>query len=243
VGGGDQARAADPRPAANAGETPASAAPATIVRRVISDIPSPLATKRCENARMAARHKRADMKRGLPSAYPGMRIGLFGGSFDPAHEGHAHVAETALKRLDLDRVWWLVSPQNPLKPKSSPLKNRTSSAAEHAHGAKMIVTDIEKQLNCAYTYQTLRALKRLYPGVHFYLVMGADNLANFRKWRNWREVAAAVPVIVVSRPGVRAAERLRAPKDWIFLSARHHRQSSTALREKKRPAVAKPKRK
>ena len=130
------------------------------------------------------------MKRSLPVAYPGMKIGLFGGSFDPAHEGHAHVAETALKRLQLDKVWWLVSPQNPLKPKSSPFAKRVASAQAQAHGRAMDVTDIEQRLGCAYTYQTLRALKRLYPGVQFFLIMGADNLANFRKWRNWREVAA-----------------------------------------------------
>jgi len=180
---------------------------------------------------------------GLPLAYPGMRIGLFGGSFDPAHAGHAHVAETALKRLQLDRVWWLVSPQNPLKPKSSSYAKRMKSAQAHAHGPHMVVTDIEKRLNCAYTYQTLRALKQLYPGVQFLLVMGADNLAHFRKWRNWQEVADAVPVVVVSRPGVSPAQRLSAPKHWIFLNARHHPQSSTAIRAAKRPAVAKPRRK
>jgi nicotinate-nucleotide adenylyltransferase len=183
------------------------------------------------------------MMRDLPLAFPGMKIGLFGGSFDPAHEGHAHVAETALKRLDLDKVWWLVSPQNPLKPKSSPFEQRVQSARGQAHGRKMEVTDIEHRLGCAFTFQTLRALKRLYPGVQFFLVMGADNLANFRKWRNWREVAKSVPVVVVSRPGTSPADRLCAPKDWIFLNARHHRQSSTAIRNAKRPAVAKPKRK
>ena len=182
------------------------------------------------------------MRRGLPLAYPGMRIGLFGGSFDPAHEGHAHVAETALKRLDLDRVWWLVSPQNPLKPKSSAFSRRMASARKHAHGARMLVTDLERRFNCAYTYQTLRALKRLYPGVDFFLIMGADNLANFRKWRNWREVVRSVPVVIVSRPGAGARERLRAPRGWIFLNARHHAQSSTGLRTRKR-AVAKPRRK
>lgn len=180
------------------------------------------------------------MKRGLPQAYPHMRIGLFGGSFDPAHEGHAHVAETALKRLDLDQVWWLVSPQNPLKPKSAPFEQRLASAQAQAHGAKMIVTDLEQRLGCTFTYQTIRALKRLYPGVAFTLVMGADNLANFRKWRNWREVAQALPVAIVSRPGVTPRTRLSAPKDWTFLNARHHRQSSTALRGGKRRAVAKP---
>src|SRR5688572_9899471 len=148
------------------------------------------------------------MKRGLPLAYPGMKIGLFGGSFDPAHEGHAHVAETALKRLGLDRVWWIVSPQNPLKPKSSPFAKRMQSAQTHAHGSKMLVTDIEQRLGCAYTYETLRALKQLYPGVSFSLIMGADNLAHFRKWRNWREVADSVPVVVVSRPGAPSSERL-----------------------------------
>jgi len=183
------------------------------------------------------------MRRDLPQAYPGMKIGLFGGSFDPAHEGHAHVAETALKRLGLDRVWWLVSPQNPLKPKSSAFAQRMRSARKYAKGAKMLVTDFEHRYGCAYTYQTLRLMKRLYPGVEFFLVMGADNLANFRKWRNWREVAQAAPVVVVSRPGARPSHRLRAPPGWIFLNARHHFQSSTALRPRKRAAVAKPRRK
>jgi nicotinate-nucleotide adenylyltransferase len=183
------------------------------------------------------------VKRGLPQAYPGMKIGLFGGSFDPAHDGHTHVAETALKRLGLDRVWWLVSPQNPLKPKSSPFAQRMASARTHARGPHMQVTDIERQLGCAYTYETLRALKQLYPGVQFYLVMGSDNLANFRRWRNWREVADSVPVVVVSRPGVSPRHRAGAPKHWIFLNARHHRQSSTAIRTARRRAVAKPKRK
>jgi nicotinate-nucleotide adenylyltransferase len=183
------------------------------------------------------------MRRDLPLAYPGMKIGLFGGSFDPAHEGHAHVAETALKRLGLDRVWWLVSPQNPLKPKSSPFAKRMKSAATQAHGSRMVVTDLEKRLDCGFTYETLRWLKRLYPGVHFYLVMGADNLGNFRKWRKWREVAESVPVAIVSRPGAGPDMRLNAPKDWIFLNARHHPQSSTALRARKRAPVAKPRRK
>lgn len=179
------------------------------------------------------------MRLGSPLAYPGMKIGLFGGSFDPAHEGHAHVARTALKRMGLDQVWWLVSPQNPLKPKSGPFEQRFESARAHARGANMVVTDLERRLGSRYTYQTLRALKLLYPGVRFSLIMGADNLAHFRRWKNWREVASAVPVIVVSRPGAGARARLGAPKDWIFLTARHHPQSSTALRPAK-PRVAKP---
>jgi nicotinate-nucleotide adenylyltransferase len=179
--------------------------------------------------------------RGLPAAYPGMRIGLFGGSFDPAHEGHAHVAETALKRLNLDRVWWVVSPQNPLKPKSGPFAARARSARAQARGARMIVTDLEQRLHCRFTYQTIRLLKRLYPGVRFTLVMGADNLINFRAWRNWREVAEALPVAVVARPGVPPSARLNAPKHWVFLNARLHPQSSADIRAA-RP-VAKPQRK
>lgn len=183
------------------------------------------------------------MRTGLPLAYPGMRIGLFGGSFDPAHEGHAHVAETALKRLGLDRVWWLVSPQNPLKPKSSAFDARMKSAQDRAGGARMLVTDFEQRLGCAYTYQTIRKLKQLYPGVEFTLIMGADNLANFRKWRNWREVADALPIVVVARPGAKPADRLAAPDGWRHLNARYNPQSSTALRKARGARLAKPSRK
>lgn len=183
------------------------------------------------------------MRRNLPLAYPGMRIGLFGGSFDPAHEGHAHVAETALARLGLDRVWWLVSPQNPLKPRSSPFDARMQSAQQQAHGGRMIVTDLEQRLGCAFTYQTIRKLNQLYPGVEFTLIMGADNLANFRKWRNWREVAAALPIVIIARPGASPADRLSAPKGWTHLNARHNSQSSTAMRKARGARLAKPKRK
>ena len=143
------------------------------------------------------------MRRDLPRAYPGMKIGLFGGSFDPAHEGHAHVAETALKRMQLDRVWWLVAPQNPLKQRSSPFEQRFASALAHAHGPRMAVSDFEKRFSCAYTYDTLRELKRRYPGVGFVLLLGEDNLASFQRWKRWREVARAVPVATrrSARPG------------------------------------------
>lgn len=170
-----------------------------------------------------------------------MKIGLFGGSFDPAHPGHTHVAETALKRLGLDQVWWLVSPQNPLKPKSSAFAARMQSARALAHGRKMVVTDLEQRLGCAFTYQTLRQLKRRYYGVAFVLVMGADNLANFRKWRNWREVARAIPIAVISRPGSGPRARLSAPKHWAFLSARLHPDSSSTLRARAMVAKQAPK--
>ncbi len=178
------------------------------------------------------------LRRGLPPAFRGMKIGLFGGSFDPAHPGHAHVAETAQKRMRLDRVWWLVSPQNPLKPTSGPFEERLRSAVAQARGPRMLVTDLEQKLGCAYTYQTIRALKRCYPGVQFSLIIGADNLVHFRRWRHWREVAQALPIIVVSRPGVGPRWRFAAPRGWTYLEARHHPHSSSALRPKK-PPVAK----
>jgi len=178
------------------------------------------------------------MRRGLPRAYPGMKIGLFGGSFDPAHDGHAHAAETALKRLGLDRIWWLVTPQNPLKPQSSPLAERMASARRAARGAKMVVTDLETRLGCRYTFETLRMLRRLYPGVRFVFVAGADTLKSFRRWRNWREIAEKTAFAVISRPGTSLRARAGAPKSWRYLPAPLHTHSSTALRA----AVAKPRR-
>jgi nicotinate-nucleotide adenylyltransferase len=168
------------------------------------------------------------MRRGYPLAFAGMKIGLFGGSFDPAHEGHRHAAETAKARLGLDQVWWMLTPQNPLKPQSSALNKRMDSAQRIARGYHAIVTDIESRLGTKFTYQTLRILKRLYPGVHFTLIVGADNLSNFKRWKNWREVARAVPIAVVARPGGRVRNRL--PPGWVFLHARHDLHSSTALR-------------
>lgn len=168
-----------------------------------------------------------------------MRIGLFGGSFDPAHAGHVHVAETAQKRFGLDKVWWLVAPQNPLKAQSGAYEQRYASARRLARGAKHEVTDIERTLDCRYTYQTLRALKRLYPGVRFSLIVGADTLESLHKWRNWREVAAAVPAIVVARPGVAPRHRFSLPPRWTYVHARLHPHSSTALRAEARQAVAK----
>ncbi|HVY85241.1 MAG TPA: nicotinate-nucleotide adenylyltransferase, partial [Caulobacterales bacterium] len=113
-----------------------------------------------------------------------------------------------------------------------PLPARFASAKRMAHGPRMVVTDLETELGLRYTYQTLRALKRLYPGVDFVFVMGADNLKSFKRWRNWREVARAVPVAVVSRPGISIAARIGMPRDWAYLNARHHPQSSTRLRQK-----------
>jgi nicotinate-nucleotide adenylyltransferase len=131
-----------------------------------------------------------------------MRVGLFGGSFNPAHSGHAHVAETAKKRLRLDRVIWLVTPQNPLKSAQDavPLANRLSSARAVAKGPSMIVSDAETRMDAQYTLDTLRVLKARFPGVHFVWIMGADNLAGFHHWRGWVEIMRCLPVAVVARP-------------------------------------------
>lgn len=191
--------------------------------------------------------------RGVPPAYPGQRIGLFGGSFDPAHEGHAHVAETALKRLALDRVWWLVTPQNPLKPQSAPLKERIASARTIA-GRKAAVTAFEAAHGFRYTYQTVRALKRWYPSVRFVLIVGGDSLQSFRHWRRWADVMRAVPVAIIARPGAGARARLAKPAQafaaarrqqheapalsrapaFVYLNAREHPISSTAIRKARR---------
>ena len=131
-----------------------------------------------------------------------MKVGLLGGSFNPAHEGHAHVAETALVRLGLDKVIWLVSPQNPLKQRheTAPLKARMASAGRMARGPHMIVSDLETRIGSQYTLDVLRVLKARYPGVHFVWLMGADNLASFHRWKGWVEIMNEVPVAVVSRP-------------------------------------------
>ena len=184
----------------------------------------------------------------------GMRVGLFGGSFNPAHDGHAHVAETALARLGLDRVIWLVSPQNPLKSARgmAPLEARLRSARRFARGPAMIVSDAESRLGSRYTLDTVRLLQARFPGVRFVWIMGADNLASFHRWRGWAQLMRTLPVAVVARPGTLlysrfapaarrfAHARLRQgaglrlagsrPPAWIYLTGPLNSASSTALR-------------
>lgn len=189
---------------------------------------------------------------------PGMAVGVFGGSFNPAHDGHAHVAETALRRLGLDRVVWLVSPQNPLKDArdSAPLAERMASARTAADlaasGPSMIVSDFETRVGTQWTIDTLRALVARHPGVRFVWLMGSDNLAGFHRWRGWTDIMRLMPVAVIARPGslldsrtapaaARFAEarvpavraRLLADMDapaWTYLNAPLNPRSSTALR-------------
>jgi nicotinate-nucleotide adenylyltransferase len=139
----------------------------------------------------------------LPPFTAGMRIGLLGGSFNPPHEGHALITRLALRRLSLDRVWWLVTPGNPLKSPAglAALNARIEAARGLDVGPRVVVTDIEAQIGSHFTYDTLRWLKRPAPGVHFVWIMGADNLRQFHLWRHWRAIADLVPILVIDRPG------------------------------------------
>jgi nicotinate-nucleotide adenylyltransferase len=190
----------------------------------------------------------------LPLFAPGMRIGLLGGSFNPPHEGHAHITRVALRRLQLDRVWWLVTPGNPLKSldELAALQKRVEAARRLDAGPRVIVTDIEAQIGSRYTYETLAWIKRRAPSVHFVWIMGADNLRQFDRWRHWRLIADLVPIVVVDRPGStlraicsrggaalarwRVPERdaarfaVMSPPALLFLHGRRSGLSSTELR-------------
>ncbi|MEO8558761.1 MAG: nicotinate-nucleotide adenylyltransferase [Rhodospirillales bacterium] len=192
------------------------------------------------------------------TAARGRRIGLLGGSFNPAHEGHLHISREALKRLRLDEVWWLVSPQNPLKPRAgmAELAERVAAAQQVAHGRRIKVTDIESKLGTRYTIDTLRALQRRFPGVRFVWLMGADNLAQIARWRGWRQIFGLLPIAVFDRPAYslralssQAARRFasqrikpeqafelaaRAAPAWVFIRSRLHPASATAIRAGKR---------
>jgi nicotinate-nucleotide adenylyltransferase len=132
-----------------------------------------------------------------------MRVGLLGGSFNPPHEGHALVTRLALTRLGLDRVWWLVTPGNPLKSKAelAALHDRVEAARRLIGGPRVAVTDIEAEIGARYTHDTLAWLVRRAPGVRFVWLMGADNLRQFHLWRHWRDIADLLPIAVIDRPG------------------------------------------
>ena len=189
----------------------------------------------------------------LPPAARGQRIGLFGGSFDPPHQGHAMVSRAAIRRLGLDQLWWLVTPGNPLKDHApGALARRVAAARIMARGEPRIrVTAVEAALGTRFTAETLAILKRCRPGVRFVWIMGADNLGDFFRWRRWRDIARKVPILVIDRPGSThrargaaaswlkryrlpesAAKSLprRAPPALIVLHGRRSHLSSTLLR-------------
>lgn len=178
------------------------------------------------------------MRAGLPYARPGMAVGLLGGSFDPAHAGHVHITREALRRFGLDRVWWLVSPGNPLKSRGpAPIAARMARASELMRHPRVTVTDIEARLGTRYTAQTLTALRRLYPGVRFVWLMGADNMAQIHRWDHWRTIMTTVPVGVLARPGDRAAA-LNSPAATIFRAARVRPGAAANLARIRPPAWA-----
>jgi nicotinate-nucleotide adenylyltransferase len=166
----------------------------------------------------------------------GMRIGLLGGSFNPAHGGHLYVSEIARKALKLDYVWWLVSPGNPLKSEPAPLELRMTQARNAAQVPRIRVTDIERRLGTRYTVDTVVALQRRFPGVHFIWLMGSDNLEQFARWRRWRDIAGHIPIAVVRRPGSVLASlhaplmRLGSVRAPTVLDGPRSQESSTTRR-------------
>jgi nicotinate-nucleotide adenylyltransferase len=145
------------------------------------------------------------------------RVGLLGGSFNPAHRGHRRISLGAIRALGLDEVWWLVSPGNPLKPAAgmAPLAARLASARAMARHAPIRATAIEARLGTRYTVDTVRALQRRHPHVRFVWLMGADNLAQFHRWRDWRGIARAVPIAVVARPAYMGVALAGPAMAWL----------------------------
>lgn len=194
------------------------------------------------------------MKSGFPVASSGMTIGLLGGSFDPAHAGHVHITENALRRFGLDRIWWLVSPGNPLKPRGpAPLADRIAGARQLLGGdPRVVVTGLEAELGTRMTADTIAALRAIYPQVRFVWLMGADNLVQFHRWDRWEDIAAQVPIGVIARPGWRMPARfsvaarkfadaripeekarllpLAKPPAWVLINVPLNGLSSSAIR-------------
>jgi|SRR4051812_5278216 len=146
------------------------------------------------------------------------RIGLLGGSFNPAHRGHRHISVHALRALDLDEVWWLVSPGNPLKEGAkdmAPFEARLASAMRLARHARIRVSDFEQRLETHFTIDTLRRLMLRYPQHRFIWLLGSDTLPDFHKWRDWRGLAAEVPIAVIRRPGYDSAAHAARAMGWL----------------------------
>lgn len=197
---------------------------------------------------------KANVLSGAADLWRNARIGLMGGSFNPAHEGHLHISLEALKRLKLDHVWWLVSPQNPLKSEAdmAPLSERMARASEMARHPRILVSDIEQDIGTRFTIDTLSALKAHMPTTKLVWLMGADNMVDFPNWRDWQDIARIVPVAIFDRPGYSiaalngtfarrfAGNRLQgpaagiladvSPPAWVFLPCPRNRESATRIR-------------
>lgn len=156
------------------------------------------------------------------------RVGLLGGSFNPAHGGHRRISLLARAALGLDEVWLLVSPGNPLKPAAgmAPLAARFAAALRQARGAPIRVTAIERELGTRYTIDTLRALSRRFPRTRFVWLMGSDNLAQFHRWRDWRGIARSMPIAVIARPGYDGQAIASPAMAWL----RRHRVPLASFR-------------
>ncbi len=198
----------------------------------------------------------------LPPYAPGMRIGLFGGTFDPPHDAHLGACLLAMKRLELDRVWWMVTPANPLKDTRglTPLNERIRAIKAFTHHPRIDVTGFEAAIGSHYTFKTVSFLRKRCPGAKFVWIMGADNLRSFHRWQNWRGIAGLVPIAVVDRLGPslyasagvagQALGRWRLPENaamslprrkppaWIYLHGLKSPLSSTELRRKKKKSQA-----
>jgi nicotinate-nucleotide adenylyltransferase len=192
--------------------------------------------------------------RSIPLYANGMRIGLLGGSFNPPHLAHRTISLFAIKRLKLDRVWWLVTPGNPLKERAGlrDLDARAEAARQMADDPRIDVSCLESVIGTRYTVDTVSYLRRRASGLHFVWIMGADNLAQFHRWQNWRRIASEVPIAVIDRPpqsfralaapAAQALARYRLPENqaarladqrapaWVFLTGMKLNLSSTGLR-------------
>ena len=172
-----------------------------------------------------------------PHAEAGQRIGLLGGSFNPPHAAHVLISRIALSRLGLDRIWWIVTPGNPLKANGGlpPLADRVALCRDFVADSRIVVTDFEVDLETAYTAATLSFLCRRHPQVDFVWVMGADCLAEFHRWRQWRDIFRLLPIAVVDRPGWRLAASTSIAAR-TFAMARHPQSRSLKLATARAPA-------
>lgn len=168
--------------------------------------------------------------------YAGQTIGLFGGTFNPAHAGHLHVAECGLQRLGLDQIWWMVSPGNPLKTDQTPYEERVATVEALDLPPRMYISHMEQDFGTRYTVDTLRHAKKRWPHTHFVFLMGADNLRQLPLWKGWREIMETVPIAVIARPGAKTSDTIKARLSLAARTYSHARilesQAHTLARRK-----------